>query len=227
MGIIAAYAEYNHEHKIEGKIFSEEQIQWVDLPKLTDFKMIVAHWDIAYAGNENSDYNAIKVWGLMDRNFYLIDCYVKQSKMLPAVMWLCEFKKSLPEEINFVCQYESQFWNGEVQRSIDDAEAIAEITLNIMKCKTPKSDKTGRMITMQPYYQNSRIYYNSKLKSHNDTQVGILQLCAVEEGSTEHDDSPDADQQCLSLLDKYDTPTKRLSATKDWVTGKYKRSYEW
>ena len=227
MGIVAAYAEYNHEHKIEGKIFSEEQIQWTDLPDLTEFKMIVAHWDIAYAGNETSDYNAIKVWGLKDRNFFLIDCYVKQSKMLPAVMWLADFKKSLPEGVNFIAQYESQFWNGEVQRSIDDAEETAGIYLNLMKCQTPKTNKLGRMITMQPYYQNSRIYYNAKLKSHNDTQVGIIQLCAVEEGSTEHDDSPDADQQALAVLDKYDTPVKKVSGEKSWRVGKFTHKYEW
>lgn len=227
MGIVAAYAEYNHEHKIEGSIFSEEQIQWTELPSLLEFKMIVAHWDIAYAGNEDSDYNAIKVWGLLDRNFYLIDCYVKQSKMLPAVMWLCDFKKHLPEGTNFICQYESQFWNGEVQRSIDDAEEASGVYLNLTKKKTPTTNKLGRMITMQPYYQNSRIYYNEKLKSHNDTQVGILQLCAVEEGSTEHDDSPDADQQALETLDRYDTPIRKASDGRGWVAGKYKRKYSW
>lgn len=80
---------------------------------------------------------------------------------------------------------------------------------------------------MQPYYQNSRIYYNAKLKAHNDTQVGIMQLCAVEEGSTEHDDSPDADQQCLAALDKYDTPIKKTADSQAWITGKYKRRYDW
>lgn len=82
-----------------------------------------------------------------------------------------------------------------------------------------------RMITMQPYYQNSRIFYNDKLKSHSDTQVGIMQLCAVEEGNTEHDDSPDADQQAISKLELYCTP-KRKEGKSWWKTGKMKRSIE-
>jgi predicted phage terminase large subunit-like protein len=227
MGIKAAYAEYNHEHKIEGKIFSEEQIQWTELPNLLDFKMIIAHWDIAYTDNETSDYNAIKVWGLLNRRFYLIDCYVKQSKMRQAVEWLCQFKKGLPKGVNFVAQYESQFWNGEVQRNIEEAEQANNISLNLMKIDTPKTNKLGRMITMQPYHQNSRIFYNIALKSHSDTQVGIMQLCAVEEGSTEHDDSPDADQQSLSALEKYDTPTPRNTGEKTWKTGRMKQTYNW
>jgi hypothetical protein len=32
MGIPAAYAEYNHETKLEGKNFNEEQIQWCKIP---------------------------------------------------------------------------------------------------------------------------------------------------------------------------------------------------
>jgi phage terminase large subunit-like protein len=226
MGILAAYAEYLHETKLEGSIFSEEQINWSKLPSLLDFKMIIAHWDIAYTDNENSDYNAIKVWGLIDNNFWLIDCYVKQSKMKQAVIWLCEFKKKIPQGVNLLMQYESQFWNGEVQRNIDEAEEEYSINLNLVKLNTPKVNKLMRMITMQPYYQNSRIYYNEALKSHSDTQVGIMQLCSVEEGSTEHDDSPDADQQAISKLELYSTPTsKRRDGIKSWLSGKMKSTY--
>ena len=227
IGIIACYAEYNHECKIEGKIFSEDQIQWTELPNLLNFKMIIAHWDIAYTDNATSDYNAIKVWGLLDRKFYLIDCYLKQSKMRQAVNWLCDFKKSLPNGVNFLCQYESQFWNGEVQRSIDDAEDENCVNLNITKVDLPTTNKLGRLIKLQPYYQNSRIYYNIKLKSHSDTQVGIMQLCAIEEGSTEHDDSPDADQRAIETLEKYDSPTRKPADGKSYRVGRIKQLFNW
>ena len=224
MGIVAAYAEYLHETKLEGKNFSEDQIQWCDLPSLQDMVIIVVHWDIAYTDNETSDYNAVKAWGTYDRKFYKIDCYVKQSKMKQAARWMCEFKKSLPSGVNVIFQYEAQFWNEEVQRNIDEAEIEYGITLNIMKVMS-KGNKLGRMLTMQPYYQNSRMYYSNKLKSHNDTQVAISQLCAVEEGSTEHDDSPDADQQAISTLERYITPTPRNNGEKSYRTGKMKQPY--
>ncbi len=226
MGIVAAYAEYLHETKLEGANFTEDQIQWSKLPPLEEFKMIIAHWDIAYAGNSKSDYNAIKVWGLHGADFWLIDCYVKQSKMKQAVAWLCDFKSRLPDGINFLAQYESQFWNEEVQRNIQEAEDTYNIALNLVKVLCPKVNKIMRMITMQPYYQNSRMYYNEKLKSHSDTQVGIMQLCAVEEGMTEHDDSPDADQQCVSALEKYSTPRKSKKGRKPFRTGKMRRTHE-
>ncbi|KAA6347168.1 hypothetical protein EZS27_005337 [termite gut metagenome] len=225
MGIVAAYAEYLHETKLEGKNFSEDQIQYCKLPSLQEMVIIVVHWDIAYTDNKTSDYNAVKAWGTKDRKFYKIDCYVKQSKMKFACDWMCDFKKSLPAGVNVIFQYESQFWNEEVQRNIDEAEIRHNISLNAMKV-IPHGNKLGRMLTMQPYYQNSRIYYNEDLKSHNDTQVAIMQLCAVEEGSTEHDDSPDADQQAISTLEKYTTPTRRNTGEKTYRMGKMKQTYQ-
>ena len=226
MGTVAAYAEYLHETKLVGKNFSEEQIQWGKIPSLLDFKMIIVHWDIAYTDNETSDYNACKAWGLYENNFYMIDCYVKQSKMKQAVSWMCEFKKRMPSGINIILQFESQFWNGEVQRAIDEVEDEYNISLNIMKVMVPKVNKLMRMITMQPYYQNSRIYYNEELKSHSDTQIGIMQLCAVEEGSTEHDDSPDADKEAIEALEKYSTPGNRnRSGEKSYRTGTMTHNY--
>lgn len=226
MGISAAYAEYLHESKIEGKNFSEDDIQWCELPDLHDMQMIVVHWDIAYTDNDTSDYNAVKAWGTKDRKFYKIDLFLKQAKMKLACNWMCEFKKSLPRGVNVIFQYESQFWNEEVQRNIQEAEDAYGIYLNIMKVDTPRVNKLGRMLTMQPYYQNSRIYYNQDLKSKSDAQVDVMQLCAVEEGSTEHDDGPDADQQAISTLERYTTPTRRNNGQKSYRTGKMKRKYK-
>lgn len=227
MGIIAAHAEYLHESKIEGSVFSEDQIQYAPIPSLLDFKMIIVHWDIAYTDNEKSDYNAVKAWGLCGTDFWLIDCYLKQSKMKLAVKWMCNFKNNLPNGVNVLFQYESQFWNGEVQRAIDEVEYEENTSLNLSKVICPKVNKIMRMITMQPYYQNGRIYYSDKLKSHSDTQVGIMQLCAVEEGSTEKDDSPDADQQAIARLELYCTPGgNRKPGEKSYRTGKLKPKYD-
>lgn len=224
MGLPAAYAEYLHETKLEGKNFSEDSIQWAELPALADMPMIIAHWDIAYTDNEDSDYNAVKVWGTKDRKFYLIDCFVKQAKMKSPCDWMCEFKKSLPDGVNLIFQYESQFWNEEVERNIDEAEIRNDISLNMMEVNTAKGNKLGRILTMVPYFQNNRIYYNKDLKSHNDTQVGIIQLCAIEEGSSEKDDSPDADQAAIASLEKYVVPTRR-ETNQSWNTGKMTVTY--
>ena len=91
-GIPAAYAEYNHETRLEGKNFSEDAIQWTKPPEWNGFEMILAHWDIAYTDNETSDYNAVKLWGVKERKFYLLDCFVRQCRMRVACDYLCELR---------------------------------------------------------------------------------------------------------------------------------------
>lgn len=203
IGVLAAKAEYNNEPHVEGKIFTDEQIQWSKLPSINHFQAIVCHWDIAYAGNATSDFNAVRMWGLKDRNFYLIDCFVKRSKMRAALDWMCEKKKSIPLGVVVHFQYESQFWNDEVQRTIEESEQAHQVELCLLKVDTPRTNKYNRILSLQPYYQNSRIYYSDKLKAHNDTAEGLSQLKGIEPGYSGNDDAPDADEQAISKLSKY------------------------
>lgn len=221
LGTLAAQAEYNNEPHVEGEIFKEEQIQWAKLPRIDHFKIIIAHWDIAYAGNKTSDFNAVKVWGLKDTDFYQIDCFVKQTKMRAAVDWMCMYQKQLPDNVIVHWRFEAQFWNDEVERTITESEEDNNTTLNIVKVEVAKGiSKYDRILRMQSYYQNSRIYYNEKKKSHKDTNTGLAQLYGIEPGYKTKDDSPDADEHCISELSKY--IVKRRGATKP-VTGKYER----
>lgn len=204
IGIIALEQEYLQEPVIEGKIFKPEQIVWADMPRLDHFKIIVGHWDIAYAGNSKSDYNAVRIWGLSkDSIFWYIQSFVKQSKMRDAVVYMCELQRSLPKSVIIHWQYESQFWNDEVQRTIREVSREYGVALLISKVDTPRTKKFDRMLTMQPRYQNNRMRYNAKMKADNDTQTGLAQLFSLEPGYTTHDDAPDADEQCIAFLEKH------------------------
>ncbi len=203
IGIIAANAEYNNKPHIEGKIFTSSQIQWDRRPKLNQFKVIVGHWDIAYAGKKTSDYNAVRVWGLYNKDFWYIDSFVKQTKMKQAVEWMCQYQIMLPPTILIKWRFESQFWNDEVERTIIEAEKKFNVDLRIVKVDTPKGKKYLRIEKLQPYYQNSRIFYTDERKPHKDTQTGLQQLYGIEPGYRTHDDAPDADEQAISYLETY------------------------
>lgn len=220
IGLLAALAEYNNEPHIEGEIFKEEHIQWGKLPRLDHLKIIIGHWDVAFAGSATSDFNAVKVWGLKDTDFWQIDCFVKRSKMRAPIEWMCQFQLALPKNVIVHWRFEAQFWNDEIERTIAEVEAMYGIKLNIIKVTIPKVKKYDRMLTMHPYYQNGRIYYNEKKKSHNDTLVGISQLFGLEPGYKTNDDSPDADEQCITELSKYVYSSRTASKP---LTGKYQR----
>lgn len=204
MGDYNFQTEYQNNPQIEGKIFLQEQINFVPVPRLNQFDAIVAHWDVAYAGTSTADYNAIKVWGLKDKNFYLIKAFVRQCKMGDAIQWMIDYEKSLPTTVKMTWRYESQFWNDALKMTLADVcERNRKYQLNLIQCERTVTNKFQRIVSMQPYYQNSRIFYNITEKYNIDMQTGINQLKSIEPGYTSHDDSPDADEGALSYLSKF------------------------
>lgn len=199
--ISAAHAEYNHEPKLKGgKHFKEEYIQWKKAPRIDHYKIITGHWDIAYAGNEDSDYNAVRIWGLKVKDFYLIDCFVKQTKMAPAIRFMCEVQKSLPKGVVILWRAEAQFWNDEVKRTIDEVQKETGVTLNITLVPNKRNKYAKILFELEGRYQNGRIFYDERLKSHKDTEIGLQQTYGIEPGYTTKDDAPDADAEAISFL---------------------------
>lgn len=209
MGDFSFQSEYMNNPQVEGKIFLDEQIQWAVLPPLSSFDCIVGHWDVAYAGTTTGDYNAVKVWGLKDEKFYCIAAFVRQCKMAEAMQWMIDFELRLPKSVKVHWRFESQFWNDALIMT------LREVNLNVKKlrsdnyelllvqCERPVSNKFNRILSMQPYYQNGRIYYNKREEFSVDMQTGINQLKGIEPGYNSHDDSPDADEGAISFLSNF------------------------
>ncbi|GIZ09993.1 hypothetical protein [Flavobacterium sp. UMI-01] len=226
IGALAARSEYNNSPHIEGTIFIQKDIQYAPLPKLNTFKIIFGYWDVAYAGSATSDYNAIAIQGLKDKDFWVIDGFIKQCKMREAVSYMCMYQKALPETVVIHWVFESQFWNDAVQSAIDEGQKQHNCRLNIIKRDRPKTGKYDRISQLQPYYQNGRIYYNEKLKHSNDMQVGLAQLFGIEPGYKSHDDYPDAHQGGIAELEKY-VVYGSGNGSGGYTSGKYKQKNCW
>lgn len=220
IGTLAGNAEYNNMPHVEGTVFKDEMFNWVDM-NLKEFEHIVGHWDIAYAGNTESDYNSVTVQGLKLQRFYIYDLFLKQTKMKAGLKWMCYFQKHLPSGIRVHWQFEAQFWNDEVQRTIDEVEEEEGVKLNLVKVHI-KGNKEDRILSMVSYYQNNRIYWNNAIKGNNDTQVAVSQLKGIEPGYNGHDDFPDSHEACTKKLEKY-TPGKKGKN----LQGKMKRKNIW
>jgi hypothetical protein len=129
---------------------------------------------------------------------------------------MCDWQKNNPSA-RIHWRFESQFWNGEVERTIQDVQLYYGIELNLTKVNTAKANKYDRILSLHPYYQNGRIFYNEKLKAHNDTAEGVAQLLGIEPGYKGHDDAPDADQQAIEWLSYH----SRVADYKAPITYKY------
>lgn len=205
IGTLAALSEYNNTPHVEGKLFIDDYFNYAKLPSLKSFTAITGRWDVAFAGSKTSDYNAIRIWGLKDGKKYLIDCFVKQCKVIVALNWIADFQKRLPSDVSIQIGFESQFWNEEIYRTIGDVEAIHKMTLNLIKIDRSTTAKYDRIIEMLPQYQNGRIVFNEALKSNQDFHVGLAQLKGIEPGYKTKDDAPDADKYAFDYLDSFES----------------------
>lgn len=200
-GIIAAHAEFLHEPMIEGSVFTRDLIQWGSAPAINQYKIIVGHWDVAYSGK--NDYNAVQVWGLHDINFWHIKAFVRQCKMEEAIRWMYDYEDSLPDSVIIMWRVEAQFWGDPVQQAIEAVRRERGRWLNIVVAKRSNDNKFMRMLTMHPYYQNGRIYYDGRERANNDMSTSLKQLYGIEPHYNTHDDAPDADQQAIDYLSHF------------------------
>jgi hypothetical protein len=122
--------------------------------------------------------------------------------MAAAVRWMVDFDRALPESVVVHWQYEAQFWNDELERTIQEVGKAERHELLIRKAERSKANKYDRMLTLHPYYQNGRVWYSERLKGDADTDVALAQLKGIEPGYSTHDDAPDADEQAIHVLSR-------------------------
>ena len=201
IGIIPAHAEYLHEPRIQGKVFTEALFQYGKPPRIDHFTMLTAHWDVAYSGN--NDYNSVSVWGLNGRDFWKLKAFCKQCKMEEAVRFMFAYQESLPPSVMMQWRVEAQFWNDPVRQAIDKVVAEQGKWLNISIVQRSRANKFDRLMSMHPYYQNGRIYFNINEQYNNNFQTSTAQLMGIEPGYRTHDDGPDSDQQAVEYLAQF------------------------
>src|SRR6185312_11230339 len=203
IGEYAFQKEFMNNPQVQGEIFKDEQIQFAPIPKLTEFDCIVGHWDVAYAGTSTGDYNAITIWGLKGTMFYHIKAFVRQCKMYEAIKWMIDYDASTPSNVKIQWRFESQFWNDALKMTLEQVRKDTGKDFNLIQCERPVKNKFDRIVSLQPYFQNMRVYFNEKEKYNIDMQTGVSQLKAIEPGYKSHDDAPDAYEGAITYLSRH------------------------
>ena len=228
MGTLDFNAEYNNSPHVQGEIFTEEMLQYAPLPPLHNFERIVGFWDIAYSKSKTADYNALKIWGLYQGNYYLIKAFVRQCTMEEALNWANDYYGYLKRNnanviISFY--YEAAFWNEAVRMVIElvknNLSKKGITAINWIKSNVEKGNKYDRMLTMLPFYQQRLIYVAIAERNNNDMQVGIAQLMGIEPSYKTKDDSPDADSQALKKLIEKNTKNNSTYIVQKTVSRKF------
>jgi len=193
--------EYMNNPMVEGDVYKASMIQHGKCPPLKSFDHIVGYWDIAFTGNATSDFNAVVLMGVIGRNYWTIDCYVRQSAMSGAINFIYE-KDAEIKKAGVHCMWyaERQFWNAPVEDAMREMSQRMKVEVPIIRDDRQKGNKLDRLISMSFYWQQMRHFYNEAGKATYDQQTLIAQTLAIEPGMKSNDDGPDAQGGAIDKL---------------------------
>lgn len=188
----------------EGHLFAYSDIKyWKEFP---ESGMMIQSWDLAFKGNEASDYVVGQVWIRNDGNFYLVDQVRKKM----------DFNETCREMIKL-----KNKWPGTTKILVEDkANGPAIIThlsdkLPGIIAVNPKGGKLSRAYAVQPLWQSGNVYIpNPDKRSWVDNF--IYELTTFDKSP--NDDQVDAMTQALTELngrkfaiERYKQGVKKLS----------------
>jgi len=183
-----------------GKIFKEDWIQWKKLPPLREYDAIIAYGDLSYRAT--GDYKAFKVWGKIGKEFHCIKAFVRQCAITEIAIWLYDYYDSLPSDAVVQFYVEGSFMQADFVNDFDEEGNHRGYYVPIIADTRAKPDKFDRIEKDAAFYHRGMVYYNEEERDNNDMKTGIDQLLSFEKGSGAADDSPDADEGAIYLLNK-------------------------
>jgi phage terminase large subunit-like protein len=200
MGYRSFQKEYMNNPITEGAIFKNDWIKYKKLPPLQKYDRLIAYCDPSFKSSTNNDYKAIKFWGTIDTELHCIDAFCRQTTITEMVRWFYDLHESLPKDV--ICYYymEANFLQDLILDEFTAEGKLRGYQLPIIGDKRKKPDKHQRIEAISPLWERGFVFYNIDKENDPDMKVAIEQTLLFEKGSSTHDDSPDADEGAIFLL---------------------------
>jgi predicted phage terminase large subunit-like protein len=192
--------EFFHEHIVDGKIFKEEHLPWVESQSLQSYDSLITYNDPSYKGTVTSDYKAIVLIGRKGRFYDIIDCFVRQCSTGEMVRGHYNIAEQVPEKTNCRHYMEANFIQDLMLEEYWREGERRGTVLRIRGDHRKKPDKEARIENLSPFTEQAFIRFNKALKHSNDMQQLREQFTGFPDAA--HDDGPDAVEGAIYLLNK-------------------------
>lgn len=204
--------EFFHENHVEGTIFKDKMWNWITLPPLSTYEMIVGYFDPSYEDNATSDFKSVAIWGLRykNNNEYEKHCIKRfcrrESSTEDAFKFMSKFEDNNPGA-GVVWKMEKQFSNKSFiearKRHNERRKTKGKSKLYIALDERTKEKKYNRMVKMEMDYQDGIVFYNLDEIHNPDMVEGNNQVKGIEPGYNSADDAPDSDEGAWFYLDQH------------------------
>lgn len=192
----------------KGKVFKNEWIRWLKMPKSEWYKyhQIVGYIDPSWSSSPTSDFKAIRVWGLLVKDHYsspeyhLLDCYVRRGPMKHAVSWLFDFHASLPSNVAPLYYMEGIFYQHSLLSDFYAEEYERGFHIPLTADLRSKPNKDTRIQSLEPWYSRGLVFYNELNRETEDFRTSLQHVLAYGPGASVSDDALDADEGAFHKL---------------------------
>lgn len=200
-----ARREFYHQIVKKEYIFKESDFQYADSEVINRivFDALVAYCDPSKKNNQKSDTKAIIAVGKKGSKYYLVDCYCANStpSMMAAGHFDIEDRLQARFSRNKTYHYiEGNFDQDEALKFYKVEGEKRGYVLRIRSDDSKKTDKFGRIESLEPLFVQGHIIFDKGLKGNKHFREFLAQLQDFPFG--EHDDGPDALEGAISKADK-------------------------
>lgn len=202
VGYRAWEKEMMHNPITTGSIFRHDWIRYKPLPALSKYEQLVCYTDPSFKSTTANDYKACRLWGRIGAELHLIDCFVRQATVGEMVRWQYDLYERTRHQAAVQFYMEANFMQDIILDEFHAEGLQRGYQLPIMPDRRHKPEKLQRIEAISPLWERGLVFYNEVLRTSPDMITGIEQTLALERGSRQHDDAPDADEGAIWLLQR-------------------------
>lgn len=202
MGYRSFQKEYMNNPITEGAVFRNDWIRYCKMHPLDKYDQLVLYIDPSFKSSTKNDYKAAKLWGSIGRQLHCIDAFCRQCSVGEMVRWVYDLYEQTRATAAVRYYMEANFLQDILLDEFEREGDTRGYQLPIIGDKRSKPDKFARIEAISPLWERGFIFYNEAKKTDHDMVVSIDQTLCFEKGSNAHDDSPDADEGAIWLLQR-------------------------
>jgi len=195
IGSIRFQREYMNTPITEGSVFKEEWLQFKPMVNYESYQYIITYLDPSW--KKNADYKAIITLGFINKEYHIIDIYLKKQTMNDVINYLYQLNDKFLQ-CAYSMYYEANFSQDLHQKEFDEISSEKGFRLPIIQDKDKKENKEARIESMSSVFENGMMYINTLISYSTDFAEFKNQLISFPD--TKNDDGIDALQSAYVKL---------------------------
>ncbi len=204
VGYRAWEKEMMHNPIVEGSVFRQEWMRWEKRPPLDSFSDFVLYIDPSWKAARKNDTKAAKLWGMCGSHLWSLRAFVRKATVAELVRWCYDLHEWAANKGIAVRYYmEASFMQDMLLDEFTTEGRLRGYQLPITGDRRKKPDKFARIESISPLWERGFVHYDITQQADPDMTAAIEQLLAFEKGMSGNDDSPDADEGAIFLLQQH------------------------